>query len=223
MKMTQIVGLILSAGYSRRMHEFKPLMKYEDHPFIYLITLKLSLVCQKVYLVLGYRAEDIMDELLLWMERKPSEAWLDRTGFKESDVIGLSRKVKFLINENYDDGMFSSLRAGLKSIPDSSWIFYHFIDQPHLPVSFYREIVTQIKPDRQWIQPGYQDTSGHPILMHPSLKRAILQADSSSNLKLVLKNNRITKSYWDCAYRQVLEDFDTPSDFYGTGELNEYL
>ena len=58
-----INALLISAGFSGRMGDFKPLIKYEDETFVSKITSKLLTVCEKVTIVTGYRNYDIEEEI----------------------------------------------------------------------------------------------------------------------------------------------------------------
>lgn len=208
----KIEALIISAGYSSRMIEFKPLMKFDGLPFILHIILKLSRHCDKVYIVTGYRTEDIKERLAEWFHQSPEKTWLEKIGGSAETWSALGKKVNYIFNPDYDRGMFSSLRTGLLSCQDAEWIFYHFVDQPHIPGEFYHSLIKQISSDFNWIQPCYQQRRGHPILLHQSLFSEIFEADSSSSLYQISHNSAIKKKLWDCPYPQILKNFNSPSD-----------
>src|SRR3990170_8748900 len=132
--MKNISGLLLSAGLSGRMGTSKALMPHHGLPFAELIIKKLLLVCSEVVVVVGHESEKVETEIKKILS--PSEI----------------PKVKFVLNENYKDGMFSSLQCGLKYLTNAEWILYHFVDQPSIPQSFYLEFVNHLSDDINWLQ-----------------------------------------------------------------------
>lgn len=221
--MDNLDGLILSAGYSGRMKGFKPLMKYEGKPFLLSIILKLSKICRKIVVVTGYRAEDIRDEIHRCLERQPVQNWLDCAGITTQQWTGISSRLQFVFNPDYELGMFASLQTGFKWMNDSQWILYHFVDQPHIPAAFYPEFAAQIDSDYTWVQPQFKGRKGHPVVMHQSMQDIILQAPPTTGLKSILNHQSVRKKFWECGYKEILEDFDTEMDLYQLGDMDESL
>ena len=54
-----INGLLISAGLSGRMGQFKPLMLYKNKSFVVTIVEKLLTVCERVVVVTGFQKEKI--------------------------------------------------------------------------------------------------------------------------------------------------------------------
>jgi molybdenum cofactor cytidylyltransferase len=185
----KISGLILAAGFSGRMHSFKPILKINDKPLILVITEKLRSVCDEVVIVAGH----------------------NRSLLEES--VEKSNRIKFVFNENYRKGMFTSLKKGLSEIYDSDWTLYHFVDQPSLPQIFYQEFVEQISDHYNWIQPEYNFVKGHPILLGQSIYKIILGESDERSLKDVGSNPDIKKFIWECNYPQILSNINTKEDF----------
>jgi len=213
----KIEALIISAGYSRRMNDFKPLLKFEGIPFILSIILKLYHNCEKIHIVTGYRAEDLKEVLSEWFNRQPEEILPQANRISADDWHSLKQTVHYIYHPKYEQGMFSSFQAGLAHGQQADWILYHFVDQPHIPGPFYGSFIKQVSPDHNWIQPCYQQRKGHPILLHNTLFPLILKEAPSSSLSWISKNPEIKMKIWDCSYPQILQDFDFPLDIL-TGE-----
>ncbi len=188
----KITGLIISAGSSSRMGQFKPLLKYNDSTFLENIILKRDLIASKIIIVTGYNSEKIIENL-----SKIS-----------SDV---KSEIEVVFNSNYERGMFSSLQKGLE-ICDSDWIIYHFVDQPNLPKEFYLEISKQIRNGYNWIQPINKGRKGHPIIFNKNIRNQIIDSDINSTLRTISASKKINKYFWECKFKEVLSDFDYPSD-----------
>ena len=187
-----ITGIILTAGLSGRMNSFKPLLKLNNgKTFIQNIAGKLIQVCDEVIIVTGFKCEDIENNL---------------------DAIEKHDKLRFVFNENYQSGMFTSLQAGL-SETNSKWFLYHFVDQPSLPSSFYSEFIVQIDKQFNWIQPKYNNRKGHPILFDDFVKHKILEISIDKTLRDVARDTSINKYFWECGTELIFQDIDSPEDY----------
>lgn len=190
-----ITGLLLCAGLSRRMGTSKALMAYNGSPFAVLIIKKLLSVCNEVTAVLGYESEKVISGIKNYLN-------------KTENV-----RVRFVLNENYKDGMFSSLQCGLKSITKTDWVLYHFVDQPTIPISFYSEFVNQLSDQVNWIQPFNSDKLGHPILFNSRVAKYILELTEKNSLRDLINDKRIKRRIWKCSFSEILQDVDTIEQF----------
>jgi CTP:molybdopterin cytidylyltransferase MocA len=191
----QVNGLIICAGRSKRLGELKPLLIYNDQPFVVNIIFKLSRVCKKIGIVLGHEAEKIQSVI--------------ETYFKIPALNDVREKLIFITNNEFDKGMFTSLQCGVKELIDSEWLLYHFVDQPGLPESFYEEFVCHIDDDHNWIQPSHNKRNGHPILFHNSFLKEIISASPDKSLRDLALSNSAKIKYWECSYPQIFQDIDT--------------
>ncbi|NMB81252.1 MAG: nucleotidyltransferase family protein [Ignavibacteria bacterium] len=185
----KISGLIIAAGLSGRMNAFKPILEVNGKPLIQIVIEKLSPACDDIVVVTGYKSDAI-----------------------ERVVMNLPG-VKTLYNDEYEKGMFTSLKRGIKNLSNSDWVFYHFVDQPTIPDVFYKDFVQRINPECNWIQPSYKNAKGHPILIAKNIFNLIMNAADESSLKEISKNPEVQKQIWECDYPEVLEDIDTQEDF----------
>lgn len=188
-----IAGLLIAAGLSSRMEEFKPLMLSNGNSFIIEIIRKMKLVCNTIVVVTGYKSERLKAEIEKFFPEDP--------------------KIYFAFNSDYEKGMFTSLKCGITNLPSSDWILYHFVDQPGLPNEFYKQFINQIDKGYNWIQPKYENKNGHPILLGKNIFQFILNASPEENLKTISHQSSVNKKFWQCNYPQVLQDIDTPNDY----------
>ena len=121
--------------------------------------------------------------------------------------------MEIIVNNNYDEGMFTSLRSGVNKASDYDWVLYHFVDQPAIPKSFYFDFADRINPDCRWIQPVYGKQSGHPLLLSNSICDKIKNADAGDNLRNILAPVKDERCLWSCDYPEVLVDIDTIEDY----------
>lgn len=184
-------GVILSAGFSKRMGEFKPLIIYNEKSFLENIAYKLSQVCNKIIIVTGYNSDLIEQHIKSWDNK-------------------LKSKVNLVFNPNYEKGMFTSLKRGVEA-NSGNWILYHFVDQPTLPQAFYNEFVKRIDSNFDWLQPVKVKRKGHPVLFNKIINEKILSAPDDSNLREITKKD-IKKNFWQCDYKEIFDDIDKPED-----------
>ena len=180
---------------------FKPLANYKGKTFIHNIIPKLISVCEKIFIVTGFNSEKLKTEINKIF----------------SDNEELLSKLIFVYNENYEQGMFTSLQKGISATLDCDWILYHFVDQPGLPDSFYKEFVEQIDNKHNWIQPSYKKRHGHPILLNKDLFELIANSSPESNLREISKSPLVKKKYWESRYQEIFQDIDTEEDYLALG------
>jgi molybdenum cofactor cytidylyltransferase len=199
----EITGLIISAGKSSRMGEYKPLMNYAGKSFLNQIISKLDTVCHCIIIVTGYNSEKLKSQTI--------------KSLGEQGQDSIIKKIIFIKNNEYEKGMFTSLKSGLKEIrntcPETLWVLYHFIDQPGLPDDFYPAFIKNIDSSHNWIQPSFNKQNGHPILLGKELYNIILDSSDSSSLREVSRNPAVRKKIWECPYKNVLQDIDTREDY----------
>jgi len=192
-----VSGLILSAGLSGRMKMFKPLANYKGKTFIHNIILKLNPICEKIFIVTGFNSERLQEEVT-------------KTFSDEKELLA---KLNYVYNENYEQGMFTSLQKGINTASDCDWILYHFVDQPGLPNEFYNKFVKQVDSQVNWIQPTYKKRHGHPILLGKDLFELIVNSSSESNLREISKSPIVKKKYWESGYKEIFQDIDTEKEY----------
>ena len=195
MNKPKINGLLIAAGFSKRMGDFKPLMEYDNNPYIVVITKKLLSVCETVVIVTGHKSIEI--------ESTIKYAFIENVLFP---------RVKVVVNPNFEKGMFTSLQTGVKELIDSDWILYHFVDQPFHKEKFYKEFVAQIDDEYDWIQPVYDGLEGHPVMFKKTIFEKIISSPENHILRLIRDDGSTKKKIWNCSYSQILKDFDTPED-----------
>ena len=188
-----INGIIISAGFSRRMNNFKPLAVFNDNTFIQNIILKLNTICDQIIIVTGHKGEELKEEIL--------------------NNKKITNKIVFVHNENFDAGMFGSIQCGISRMENCDWAIMHQVDQPGLPQKFYSDFINKIDTKHNWVQPSFKNKYGHPILINKSLFSLILNEKTESNLKIVSRNKMFIKKIWECNYKEILQDIDTKKDY----------
>ena len=183
------------------MKMFKPLAEYKGKTFINNLIIKLDKICDEIIVVTGFKSDELKTEVI--------------KSLKEESQLETLKKIKFIFNESFQKGMFTSLQKGISEIKNCDWILYHFVDQPGLPENFYPDFIKQADSDYNWIQPVNKGQKGHPILLGKDLFELIANSSPDSNLREISKNPKVKKKFWDCNYKEIFQDIDTIEDYSG--------
>lgn len=185
MTVLRIGAAILSAGYSSRMGEFKPLLKIGGETMLErCVRLFLRPEIERLVVISGHRAPEI-------------EAEANRLG------------VAVVHNHKFAQGMFSSVLAAASALSGLDAFFLLPVD-----IALIRSVVVSalLKHfDGRIAYPCFQGERGHPPLVPAEHIPAILRHDGQGGLKAVLHSlPSLDVPVWD---RGVLLDADTPDAF----------
>jgi CTP:molybdopterin cytidylyltransferase MocA len=187
----KIASIILSAGYSSRMQSFKPFLRFGKFTAIEIvINTHINAGIDDIIVVTGYRGNEIMDNLK-------------------------NTKVKCVQNENYSEGMFTSVVCGLKQVDNEIKAFFiQPVDIPLVKKHTLNALENEyFKCNKGIIYPNFCGQKGHPPLIDSKYKKLILESDGSGGLIKILENfkeDSINMTVFDEA---VLKDMDTKEDY----------
>lgn len=160
-------AVILAAGLSTRTFPENKLMLRVNGKAILEKTIEsLEAVCDNIIVVTGSRAEDI------------------------ESLIGSSPKVEVVYNPDYERGMYSSVKAGLKSIKGER-IFILPGDCPLIKTVTPKEMLSI---DSSIVIPTFNGEKGHPVLINRSEADRILLDTVHHSLREYLTDRPITET-----------------------------
>jgi molybdenum cofactor cytidylyltransferase len=148
---SRVSAIVLAAGMSKRMGEPKQLLRAGENT---LLETALKTVRQshadEVILVLGFAAEEIQRSIS-------------------------AHDLKVVVNEGFQEGMGSSLRAGISAVdPQAQAAIIMLADQPFvLPATLDRLIERHRDARPQIVIPTYKGFRGNPVLLDRSVFREI--------------------------------------------------
>tara|TARA_B100001123_G_scaffold229101_1_gene257763 strand:- start:401 stop:1012 length:612 start_codon:yes stop_codon:yes gene_type:complete len=154
-------GVILAAGRGTRMGFPKQLALYKGKTLIEQVNKFVNSYFQKSIVVLGYESELIIDS----------------TDFSNSEI---------LLNENWEEGIISSLRTAimyLENLKDIENLFLFLTDQPAIKPKVVEKLISLSEGSRQVIVPQYRYRVGYPICIPKNYWNKV------SLLDLTTKNN----------------------------------
>lgn len=177
-----IEGIILAAGLSSRFPEYKMQMKIGEITVLERAILSMSMYVNKIYVVTGYNREII-------------EKICSNYSFVET-----------IYNENYSDGMFSSIKKAVSKITGSRF-FLMPGDYTMVKMDTFKYLLDQ-KGDV--VIPSYDFKAGHPILLSSELAKEIMNS-KATHLRAFLRD--YDKVYIPVSDEGVLLDIDTYEDY----------
>jgi len=183
-------AIVLAAGYSSRANTFKMTLPMGEMSILEHTLSKFEGLCSRVIVVAGFQAELIQEEMA-----------------KISSKNAYSFQIKLVYNENFNQGMFTSIQKGCSEV-NTPTFFITPGDCPHVK----KETVQLIAEHKgNVVIPSFNYKGGHPIKLSSEVKQKILETNSESNLRAVLGGYE--KKYMNVDDPGVLMDVDTLEDF----------
>ena len=188
-----ICGLVLAAGLSRRMGEFKPLLPFRGRTLIEnTIDSILESGARQVVVVTGYRAEELEPVL---EARYGSRVILTRnTDFAETDML-------------------HSIRIGCRAMPECGAFFLLPGDMPVVREETFRRILTQRDGSLSVIFPTLDGYRKHPPLVDHRLIPEILRFSGDGGLRRFWKEQEHLIRTVSVDDAGVWVDLDTREDY----------
>ena len=191
-----IAAVLLAAGESRRMGDFKQLLRLGDKTFV----------------------EHCVDNLLA----SAVDQVIVVTGHREAEVrrAVANRPVDIVHNAEYTGGMATSIKSGVRYASDrADACVISLVDQPRIDTAVVDCLIRAYKDgasDRNnslIVLPTYGDKTGHPILVDLLLREEILAMDPESGLRQVVQAHSGAIKRVPVSSMSVLEDCDVPEDY----------
>jgi putative nucleotidyltransferase with HDIG domain len=188
----RIAAVILAAGYSSRMGEFKPLLPLGD---MTILERAVGLFLEEaqvrdIRVVVGYRAEDLIPLLQ-------------------------ERRVPWVVNENYPEGMLSSVKAGIRGLDQGVGAFFMLpVDIPLVRRQTLLDLLNADTGDtRTIIYPAFMGRRGHPPLIGTGYRKEILGWTGEGGLRAFLNHYDDWAIDVDVADECILLDADRPEHY----------
>ena len=147
-------------------------------------------LCSRVIVVAGFQAEIIQEEIA-----------------KIISENAYSFQIKFVYNENFNQGMFHSIQKGCNEVNSPTF----FITPGDCPLVKKETVQLLAKHKGNVVIPSFDYKGGHPIKLSSEVKQKILETNPESNLRVVLGGYE--KEYMNVDDAGVLMDVDTPEDY----------
>jgi CTP:molybdopterin cytidylyltransferase MocA len=139
-------------------------------------------------------------------------------GHKAEEIarkLGAAPRVKIAKNQHYQQGMFTSVQAGLRALPkQAALVMIALCDQPRLQHATVEKLISEFKKKQHKILiPMYEGRQGHPLLFRAKYAKEILALDESLTLKHFLAAHAADVARLPVADEGVLIDIDDQADY----------
>ena len=188
---TGISAIILAAGQSRRMGRSKPLLTLGGGTIIAHVAGSFRAAgIEDITVVLGHRGNDIIPELQ-------------------------KNKLSWVVNEQYEQGMLSSVKIGLASLGERIEGFFIMpADIPLVRPATLRDLYRfHVEHPGRVIYPCFQEQRGHPPLIPALFKQEIMMYEGAGGLRQCMQAWNHDSLDVAVAAQGVLMDMDTPDDY----------
>jgi putative nucleotidyltransferase with HDIG domain len=197
----EITALVLAAGLSSRMKQFKPLLPLGQTTVVErCVNLFRDAEIYDIRVVVGYRADDLIPVL-------------DRLG------------VRWIVNNRFQEGMFSSVQAGVNDLESSSKAFFMLpVDIPLVRRTTVLDLLHACdrQPGDVWY-PCFMGRRGHPPLISTRFRSALLAWEGEGGLRAFLAEQHPRTVDVEVADEHILIDMDSPEHYDATlAKLTDY-
>jgi molybdenum cofactor cytidylyltransferase len=191
MKDSGIAAIVLAAGLSERMGRFKPLLPLGACRIIErVVKMFQGAGVTDIIVVAGHRGGEVRQAV---------------------DPLN----VRCVQNADYPQGMFSSVLAGVRSLPEQCRAFFiQPVDIPMVRSQTVRRLVDAFEgASAEVLYPTFDGRRGHPTMIGASLKSGIIHWRGTGGLRTLLQGHEAGSLELPVADEAVLLDLDTPGDY----------
>lgn len=181
-------AVIVAAGLSSRMNDFKPLLPFESTTIArHNVRMLKSLELDPIVVVIGFKGDELKNHL------------------SEEGVL-------FAENSEYKSTqMFDSVKIGIKSISDKcDRILIMPMDIPSIKRETYLDLLSK---DAPIMRTKFGARCGHPIILDRSVVESFLNYNGENGLKGAILNCGIKPCDVSVQDEGILKDVDTPEDY----------
>ena len=186
-----LAAVILAAGRSARMGAFKPLLPFGP--------------------------ASVIEQVLSTVGEPGIETVRVVVGWNSHLLIPIleGRHVPWVRNERFAEGMFSSIQAGVRSLPIGIAAFFVFpSDMPLVrSVTLTLLIAEWDRRSGGILHPCFEGRRGHPPLIAASYIPEILSECPPGGLRTLLARHARDAREVECADPGILADLDTPEQY----------
>ena len=186
-----ISAILLAAGQSKRMDgENKLTKEIQGTPLIkHSVKNILASSIDELIVVLGYQKEII------------------------EKLIDKNKKIKFVFNKDFENGIASSIKTGLNHLSEKTEAFFICLgDMPMVNQDIYNQLISS-RNNKEIIVPTYKEQQGNPVLFSKSMKKEIMTIQGDVGAKKILESNKDKVLNIKTNNKSIIKDFNTKNNF----------
>ena len=195
-KFLMISAIVLAAGESKRMgRPNKLLLPFDGKALVaHLVDAILASNVRETLVILGYEAAFVKNALR-------------------------SRKVRFVENQHYLQGMTTSIQAGVREVDaESNGIMVCLSDLPLVQTEELNRLILEFEEAsvtnrKQIVLPSYQGHRGNPVIFSVYYKSRILKHREENGCRGLIRQYKDQVQAVEMPTSHVLTDIDTKTDY----------
>ncbi|NQY21216.1 MAG: nucleotidyltransferase family protein [Campylobacteraceae bacterium] len=163
-KSNNIAVLILAAGTSSRLGQAKQLVTYQNISLLENACNKALNISNNVFVVLGAKQIECQEKIK-------------------------NLNVKVVINNEYKEGLASSIKAGIQELLEYEQVLIMLCDQPFIPFSHFDKIINESKGNTKIICSCYNNKLAVPALFSKVHFLSLLQLNGDKGAKGIIETS----------------------------------
>jgi len=186
-----VSAVVLAAGAARRLGRLKQLLPWGGQTMLeHVVDTVLASAVDEVVVVLGCQAAVVQQALA-------------------------SRPVRGVVNAAWEEGLATSLRAGLAAVsPQAEAALFVLGDQPRLTSQTINRLLAHYRTTRcPIVVPVYLGRRGNPVLFARSLFPELLALQGDVGGRVLLEKQRADVAEVDVGSEEIFVDVDTLQDY----------
>jgi molybdenum cofactor cytidylyltransferase len=184
----QVAAILLAAGQSRRMGDFKPLLPFGN--------------------------KTVIESCIDYLREGGAEPIVAVLGHREHEIRDVIENVTVAINPDPNSEMGASIAAGIRAVnDDAKCVLIALVDHPAVPARVVTNLVAEWQLGAKIVMPTWHDRGGHPVLVDLSLRSQILTLDQTGGLRELLKTHQSEVKRLPVHSPFVARDMDTWDDY----------
>ena len=186
-----ISAILLAAGQSKRMNGENKLVKKIKDTSVINLSIKniMASSVDELIIVLGYQKEII------------------------EKIIDKNKSIKFVFNKDFESGMASSIKIGLKNLSKKTESFFICLgDMPMVNKDIFNLLIKS-KNNKEIIVPTYNGQQGNPVLFNKLMKEEIMNITGDVGAKTILELNKDKILNIEANDQSITKNFNTLDDF----------
>lgn len=170
-KINNIATIIIAGGKSSRMGRPKGLIQIGSKSLLQEHIDTFTEVSSQIVVVLGHHVKEY------------------------TELRDHNPNVLFLINKEYENGPFSSIKKGFTEV-HSHFTFILPVDNAPLKIETIKRLLLESHSELSVVKPTYNNKAGHPILLSSEIQKLILDKPLNSRLDNILRSIDLNKIKW---------------------------
>lgn len=174
-------------------------------------------------MLLPFRGTTIIENVVDSVKKSQLIDYIVVLGAYRDEIIEATAHsdINYCYNDNYKNGMLSSVKKGLEYVPENYNAAMIILgDQPMISFRVINSMIRRYNDTgKRIIIPLFNGKRGHPVLIDMAFRKEIEESDSENGLKGIISLHNGEIGEFEIDESAVLRDIDTPMDY--MRELNQ--